>query len=266
MERTVRLDDGKETILEQWGSCGPCIVAVHGITSSRKSWWRLGEALAGSFRVFAYDQRGHGDSADVDGPMTLRRCIADLRNVVDTLPEEPFALIGHSWGGAVALLGGIALRFRRVIAVDPMLYVAPKTWDAAFVENAARDLALDQADLERTLRARLMPAWHERDIEGKVHAMRAMHAATIRRLGSENRVDDGGWDLRAQLRNYPKPLLMFVAGPQESLIRSADLDDVRRWAGSQLELRLFEDQGHNLHRTAFDRFLTDTRAFLGRSL
>ena len=68
--RTIDLGDGDVTTLEQWGESGPAIVCVHGIGSSRKSWVRTAEALAGSFRVFAYDQRGHGDSATVAGPMT----------------------------------------------------------------------------------------------------------------------------------------------------------------------------------------------------
>jgi len=100
-EQRVSLDDGAQTILERWGSAGPIILCIHGMTSSRKSWERLAEHYAGNARVYAYDQRGHGDSAGVTGPMTLHRALLDLYNVMDALPDPVDTLIGHSWGGVV---------------------------------------------------------------------------------------------------------------------------------------------------------------------
>ena len=76
--RTVDLD-GPTHYLDFGGPAdGPLIVAVHGMTSSRKSWQRLAEHWNGRARVAAYDQRGHGDSAAVSGPMALERGVADL--------------------------------------------------------------------------------------------------------------------------------------------------------------------------------------------
>jgi|SRR5579872_1430553 len=261
VELSLRLDDGRTTVLEQWGDRGPCIVAVHGITSSRKSWQRLGEALEGRARLFAYDQRGHGDSAHVEGPMTHERSVADLRNVVAALPEPPLAVIGHSWGGAIALLAGINLPFERVVAIDPMVYVEPGSWRREFLDDVEADLALAPDERERVLRERLA-SWDERDIEGKIHAMRTMSPRAIARLGSENRVDDGGWDLRTRIAGYPKPLLLLVAGPDDSVIAANDLETLHRTAGPNAEIKVFADQGHNLHRSAFDRFLAEVCAFL----
>ncbi|MDQ2858293.1 MAG: alpha/beta hydrolase, partial [Candidatus Eremiobacteraeota bacterium] len=81
LERPIDLGEGA-TVLETWGTSGPAMVCVHGITSSRRSWTRLGERLAPHCRVFAYDQRGHGDAATAPGPMTLERGVADLERVV----------------------------------------------------------------------------------------------------------------------------------------------------------------------------------------
>ncbi|MDQ6779717.1 MAG: alpha/beta hydrolase, partial [Candidatus Eremiobacteraeota bacterium] len=102
----IALSDGAQTTLESWGKRGSAVLCVHGITSSRKAWLRTAHVLGERFRVFAYDQRGHGDSAAVTGNMSLERSLADVRDVAAAI-GEPVALIGHSWGGAVVLLAGL---------------------------------------------------------------------------------------------------------------------------------------------------------------
>ncbi|MDQ6943208.1 MAG: alpha/beta fold hydrolase, partial [Candidatus Eremiobacteraeota bacterium] len=98
--RRVVLESGATTTVECWGDAGPAILCVHGISSSRRDFTRLGEALASTHRVFAYDQRGHGD-AETDAPLTLDALAADLRSVADSIGTVA-AVVGHSWGGAVA--------------------------------------------------------------------------------------------------------------------------------------------------------------------
>ncbi|HXN08709.1 MAG TPA: alpha/beta hydrolase [Candidatus Acidoferrales bacterium] len=259
-EQKVAFDDGVSTTLESWGTSGPAVICVHGITSSRKSWERTALALQNSFSLFAYDQRGHGDSANSLSPMTLQRSLDDLRTVAHEIGESA-ALIGHSWGGAVALLGGREPFAMKVVAIDPMVHVEPGTWRREYLDDTERDLALEPSELQRTLRKRLS-AWHEKDVEGKLHAVRHMKADAIARLGAENRVDEGGWDLRNIVAGYPKPLLVLAAGPTDSVITPSDLKFIEAQGGPNVRVETFADQGHNLHRTAFDRYIAATSAFL----
>ncbi len=53
--------------------------------------------------------------------------------------------------------------------------------------------------------------------------------------------------------DYPVPLLMLVAGV-DSVISPVDLAFVRERGGPKVTVRVFEGEGHNLHRTAFDAF------------
>jgi len=260
MERSITFDDGAQTILESWGEAGPCVICVHGITSSRKAWVRTAHALAGTHRVFAYDQRGHGDAAATLGPMTLERSLADLRTIATAI-GSPAAIIGHSWGGAVALLGGREPFATRVVAIDPMVRVEPHSWRREYLDDTESDLALPRPELEAKIRAR-SNAWHESDITGKLHAVAAMRAEAIERLGSENRVDEGRWDVRPFVAAYPKPLLILAAGPDDSVMSAADLNFIRAQGGANVRVEIFADQGHNLHRTAFDRYIAATAAFL----
>lgn len=261
MERTINFDDGAATILESWGRSGPAVVCIHGITSSRKSWARLAADLERTYRVFAYDQRGHGDSAAVMGPMTLQRSLRDLRAVANTL-GEPFALIGHSWGGAVALLGGREPFATKIVAIDPMVRVEAGTWRRDYLDDVERDLALSPQEREAAIRER-SAAWHESDIAGKLHALAQMRADTIAHLGSDNDADAGGWDLRDVVAGYPKRLLILAAGPDDSVMTVSDVADIRARGGPNVTLETFADQGHNLHRTAFERFAAAATAFLG---
>jgi len=260
MERLLKLDDGAQTTLESWGLRGPVVICIHGITSSRKAWVRTADALRSTHRVFAYDQRGHGESARVAGPMTLSRSLRDLRSVAHAI-GEPAAIIGHSWGGAVALLGGREPFATAVVAIDPMVRVEPGSWRREYLEDTENDLALERDELERQLRQRLT-AWGELDIVGKLHAVREMDAGAIARLGNENDIDAGRWDLRQVVDDYPKPLLVLAAGPGESVMSDEDIERIRTRGGPKVRLETFEDQGHNLHRTAFARYIADTRAFI----
>jgi pimeloyl-ACP methyl ester carboxylesterase len=263
MEQRITFDDGAYTTLESWGTRGPALLCVHGMTSSRKAWARLGEHFAGAYRVFAYDQRGHGDSAEFTRPMSLERGVRDLDAVATHVDGDIAALVGHSWGGAIVILAGPASRASAVIAVDPVLRVVPGTWRAEYLEDAERDFALPFDDLAKDLRQRLA-SWPAIDVEGKMHAVRHMTAEPIARLATDNNVDEGGWNLLARTAAYPKPLVVMAAGPADSVMSADDLRELRARGGANVFIRQYPDQGHNLHRTAFDRFTADIERLLQR--
>jgi pimeloyl-ACP methyl ester carboxylesterase len=192
--------------------------------------------------------------------MTLQRSLDDLRAVAAAV-GSPAALIGHSWGGAVALLGGREPFATKVVAIDPMVRVEPGTWRREYLDDTESDLALGLREREAALRGRLA-SWHEIDIEAKLHAVRDMNARAIALLGSENNVDDGQWDLRTVIAAYPKPLLILAAGPGESVLSPQDIEFIQARSGRNVDLEMFANQGHNLHRTAFERYIANVRAFL----
>lgn len=65
-------------------------------------------ALAGAFRVFTPERRGHGRTPDVDGPMTFDDMATDTISFVETVIGGPARFVGCSDGAVVALL--VALR------------------------------------------------------------------------------------------------------------------------------------------------------------
>lgn len=256
MER-ITFDDGASTTLERWGERGPMILCVHGMTSSRKSWVPFAQRFADRYRIAAYDQRGHGDAAEVAGPMSLARAVHDLHEVAAHTGAD--LLVGHSWGGAVVVRGGRDLGSRAVIAIDPMLVQADDTWYAEFIADLEETFTFHGDARDERVRSDYA-AWPPLDVEGKVHAVHAMTTAPIAGLRDQNRGD--AWDLRADVAAYAKPLLLVMAGRDESIVPPAVQDEIAAHHPPTVRIVRFDDQGHNLHRTAFDRFARAVDEFL----
>lgn len=254
----VELDDGAITTLERWGDRGPLVLAVHGMTSSRKSWERVARHLDGRLRVAAYDQRGHGDSAEVNGPMSLARSVADLENVAGALGEPVDVLLGHSWGGAVVILGAQRLPVKRVVAIDPMIRQVGDAWYGEYLDELGESFAY--AGTQRDQRTRTeYAAWDPIDVEAKVHAVHAMTPAPIVGLQREN--PPASWDLRETIARYEKPLLLAMAGRGESINDDTTLAEVAANHPRNVQVVTLPG-GHNLHRLEFAAFSAALDQFL----
>jgi pimeloyl-ACP methyl ester carboxylesterase len=260
-EERIALDDGASTTLQTWGDKGPVMLCVHGMTSSRRSWERLANHYAGRFRVMAYDQRGHGDSANVLGPMALSRGVRDLENVVAAIGDVE-TLVGHSWGGAIVILGAEHLPVLRVVGIDPMIRQAPDEWyDEYLVELGD---AFKFTGAERDARTREEYAdWAPEDVEGKVHAVHSMTAEPIARMRSENPPET--WNLRPSIARYEKPLLLAMAAPDGSINAAETLQEIERNHSPNVSVVSFAGEGHNLFRTAFDQFARVMDQFLAQT-
>ena len=86
-----------------WGGSGQPIVLLHGLASTSRIWDMTAPILSASYAVVALDQRGHGESAKPDDGYDFASVGADLHAFIQDLGIESPIVIGHSWGGDVAL-------------------------------------------------------------------------------------------------------------------------------------------------------------------
>jgi pimeloyl-ACP methyl ester carboxylesterase len=125
-----------------WG--GPSgsrpVVLLHGLSSSARIWDFVAPRLAERFRVVALDQRSHGLSDRPESDYSFAEVCGDLLAVLDALAFEAPALIGHSWGAAVAL---------QFAADHPQRVSALALVDGGFGQLSAR---LSWEEAERLLR------------------------------------------------------------------------------------------------------------------
>ena len=103
--------DGVSTWIETRGSGERTVVLLHGgLGNSDDLLDSIGAAdLVGSFRVVAFDRRGHGYTADTDEPFHYDDMATHAIKVLEHLgTETKVHLVGWSDGGIVAML--VALR------------------------------------------------------------------------------------------------------------------------------------------------------------
>jgi pimeloyl-ACP methyl ester carboxylesterase len=93
---------GHRVIYRVAGS-GPPVVLVHGMVNSSRHWERVALGLASDYTVIAPDLIGHGDSAAPRGDYSLGAHAASIRDLLAAIGIDRATLVGHSYGGGVAM-------------------------------------------------------------------------------------------------------------------------------------------------------------------
>jgi pimeloyl-ACP methyl ester carboxylesterase len=104
-ERTIFLHGQQVTYLESGAeSGGPVVVLLHGLAGSSSTWLPVMPLLGAHVHVIAPDLLGHGRSAKPgDGDYSLGAHAAGLRDLLVALGLDRATVIGHSFGGGVAM-------------------------------------------------------------------------------------------------------------------------------------------------------------------
>jgi proline iminopeptidase len=138
------------------------------------------DRLAGSFRLLYYDQRGRGRSAGGVRPedVTLRSEVEDLDRVRSNLGLESIAVLGHSWGGVLAM--EYAIRHPDRVSQLLLMDTAPASADdwRSFREELARRRPAD-ANAMRAIAS--TDAYARGDLEAEAAYYRIHFRITVRR-------------------------------------------------------------------------------------
>ena len=149
----------------------PVIVVLHGGPGGDFRSLQGLDALADSYRVVFYDQRGAGLSERVGAfRLDLDGYLAELDGVIAAVsPDAPVILVGHSWGAmlAIAYLGHAPDSVSRAVLIEPGFIDAEEA--AAWQSQAAYF----------TSGPKFM--WH-----GLVTSFRAMHVSGPDALAAED--------------------------------------------------------------------------------
>ncbi|HEU4674427.1 MAG TPA: alpha/beta fold hydrolase [Motilibacteraceae bacterium] len=82
---------------------GPALLLLHGIGCDHRSWLPVLPALAEHFTVVAPDLLGHGASAKPRADYSLGGFANGMRDLLTLLHIERATVVGHSFGGGVAM-------------------------------------------------------------------------------------------------------------------------------------------------------------------
>ena len=159
-----------------WGGAGPPLLALHGLASSGHWYDRVAPHLCSNYRVISPDQRGHGKTTQAKGGYDWPTLASDLAGLMDRLGMDRAAVLGHSWGGhvAVALAAYHPKRVSSLVMIDGGFLdarVSPDaTWEGFSRRLRPRDVSGTRPEFLGRLRAQLADCWSE-DLERIVLTM-----------------------------------------------------------------------------------------------
>ena len=99
--RTLTLHGDRVAYLDE--GAGDVLLLIHGLGGSTDCWRGVVPKLATRYRVIAVDLLGHGQSDKPRGDYSLGAFAVWLRDFLDALDIREATVIGHSFGGGVAL-------------------------------------------------------------------------------------------------------------------------------------------------------------------
>jgi len=220
--------------------------------------WPALAPLAAARQLVLYDQRGRGETQPPPQPLAARieDDAEDVGLLRFALGIKQWDVLGHSWGGGIALLAASRDRAgtRRVVTVDavgptsawlPQLHAASLERtagdDRTFLEHVDRERALDRVDPElysRYSRA-LYPAWFADPTLAASFAPPRAISLTGAAVGARLRRD--GYDWADRVRALAAPTLV-IHGTRDALPTS--VADALASLLSKARLTLVPDAGH----------------------
>ncbi len=171
---------------------GPGVVCTHANASTSGQWRDLMELLAPRFRVLAPDSYGSGKSPEWSSDRVISlRDEADLIEPVLAGAGAPLALVGHSYGAAVALIAALANpgNVRAMALYEPTLFAlidaeAPPPNEADGIRSAVADAgAVLDAGNPNAAAGRFIDYWMgEGSWERTPEQRKALIAASVRNV------------------------------------------------------------------------------------
>ena len=122
--------------IRDWGGTGQPVVLLHGLASTCHIWDLVAPILADDYAVVALDQRGHGLSAKPNYGYDFATVGGDLLALINGKEMKRPLIVGHSWGGDVALEFAVA---------NPDVPMGLCFVDGGTIEPSARHETLEQA-------------------------------------------------------------------------------------------------------------------------
>ena len=205
-------DDGTLSYLE--AGAGDCTaILIHG-NFAGKSWWRelLADPPLGT-RLVAPDLPGFGESpAALDFTPSIARYACGLSDFLDASGIERPVLVGHSFGGAVAVQLALSepARFPAMLLLSPAPLTGLRT--PRYVYPLLKSYRHDHRGLRRALR-RTMRTCVPQYLDDLVREAQMMHPTGF--TGNARALS--AWDVSAKARYYENPVLV-ASGERDTLV------------------------------------------------
>ena len=254
---------------------GEVVVLIHGLAGNSRTWKDVMPALSRTHDVVAPDLLGHGESVNPIGDYSLGAHASGLRDLLLTLDVRTATIVGHSFGGGVAM----QLAYQHPELCDRLVLVG----SGGLGREVSWLLRLVTLPLAEQTMPLLFPRWFAESGTGVSRFLRRrglsaprlgeMWRAYSSLAGAENRkafvrtirtvIDPGGQTVSALDRVYLAAHLptLIVWGANDQIIPVAHAHAAHAAIpGSRLEI--LPGVGHFPHTEAPEEFLTALTDFL----
>ena len=240
----------------QTGETGPAIVILHGIFGSSDNWLTISKTIAArGYRVFALDQRNHGQSPHAN-EQDYQSMAADLREfLIDQQLENPI-LVGHSMGGKTVMQYAMLYRNDGDAAIRP-----PGTFEKlVVVDIAPKFYPIHHAELIRGLKAINLTMLKGRtEADAVLQQYEPIPAVRQFLLKNLYRNEQGGFDWRLNIPVIERELhgigeeltnprivtdpTLFIRGSESPYILDDDIPTIKR-IFPNVQIETIEGAGH----------------------
>jgi proline iminopeptidase len=260
-ELKVQADD--VTLYARMAGAGDVLIALHGGPGNSSDYMVSLEQLASArLAVVTYDQRGTGQSTEPSKGYAMHNYVADLEAVRQAVGAETVHLLGHSWGGLVALRYAAAhpQRVRSIILMGSGV-LTPEGAEAGQANKAQRMVALqEQGIIPRTITALadLLPVYFSDPNFEMPDELKNMHYTPAVEQMTWAALDN--YDFAAGLDSLDLPVLVLWG--EDDPFGMAYLEATRdALSTARLEVVVLKECGHYWHECPGE-FFSHVRAFL----
>jgi pimeloyl-ACP methyl ester carboxylesterase len=270
-----------------WGNPdGPPMLLIHGGRDLCRNWDWVAEHFAKDYHIIAPDLRGHGDSQwEASGNYTQISYVYDIAQLLQQKNMHDVTVIGHSLGGAIALMYTALFpeRVKKLVAIEGM---GPSPSLAAKqAEISINDRVRSWVDDMRKLSGRLPRRYDTlddafkrmRDENPHLSEEQARHLT----LHGANQNEDGtySWKFDNYVRVFSmsglpneevKKMYGEISCPtllmrgEESWASDPVADGRTQCFNCPIEYQSFANAGHWVHHDQLDGFVDRVSEFLGK--